>query len=88
MRSLGRRAGIGALVAAATLSAAGVAQAATVVWRCPGPPVLYTDQLSPAEAQARGCRTIDGAPVTVLHTAPRPPAVAAGAAPAATPRPP
>jgi hypothetical protein len=90
MQPLGRTAGIGALVAAAALAAS--AQAAGVVWRCPGPPVLYTDQLSAAEAQARGCRTIDGAPVTVLHAAPRPrppsPAASApGTAPQAAARP-
>jgi hypothetical protein len=70
MKPLGRAAGIGALVAASALAAS--AQATGVVYRCPGPPVLFTDQLSPAEAKARGCRTIDGAPITVLHAAPRP----------------
>jgi len=38
-----------------------------VVYRCPGPPVLYTDALSPQEAKAKGCRTIEGAPVTVMQ---------------------
>lgn len=53
------------------------------VYRCPGTPVLYTDQISAREAQERGCRTIDGAPITVVQSPrPRPPA---GAAPAATP---
>lgn len=90
MKPYGRAAGIGALVAASALAAS--AQAAGVVYRCPGPPVLYTDQLSAAEAQARGCRTIDGAPVTVLHAAPRPrpptpAAAAAGPAPTAAARP-
>ena len=42
------------------------AQVATV-YRCPGPPVLYTDALSPDEARERGCRTIEGAPVTVIQ---------------------
>jgi hypothetical protein len=42
--------------------------------------VLYTDQLSPREAQDRGCRTIDGAPITIMPAArPR------TASPAATP---
>ncbi|WP_046113543.1 hypothetical protein [Aquincola tertiaricarbonis] len=46
---------------------------ATTVYRCPGPPVLYTDQLSPREAQDRGCRTIESAPVTVMQNSkPRP----------------
>jgi hypothetical protein len=48
------------------------------VYRCPGPPVLYTDALSAQEAREHGCRTIEGAPVTVLQ-APRPrPAASAG----------
>ena len=54
------------------------AQAGTVV-RCPGPPVLYTDALSPDEARERGCRTIEGAPVTVIQgTRPRQAAASAG----------
>ena len=53
------------------LSAPGLAQAGTV-YRCPGPPVLYTDSLTPDEARDRGCRTIEGAPVTVIQgTRPR-----------------
>jgi hypothetical protein len=43
------------------------AQANTVVYRCPGPPVLYTDTISAAEAKEKGCRTIEGAPVTVIQ---------------------
>ena len=42
-----------------------VAQAGTV-YRCPGPPILYTDQISAKEAQDRNCRTIEGAPITVI----------------------
>lgn len=64
-----------------------VAQAQTsVVYRCPGPPVLYTDALSAAEARERGCRAIEGAPVTVLQ-GPRPKASAPGAASSAASRP-
>jgi hypothetical protein len=37
------------------------------VYRCPGPPVLYTDALTPQEAQSRNCRTIEGAPVTIVQ---------------------
>lgn len=52
---------------------------AGAVYRCPGPPVLYTDALSADEAREKGCRTIEGAPITVIQgTKPRP--VAAGAA--------
>ena len=47
------------------------AQAAAAVYRCPGPPVLYTDALTPEEARDRGCRTIEGAPITIVQ-APRP----------------
>jgi hypothetical protein len=40
----------------------------TQVYKCPGPPVLYTDQLSPQEAREKGCTTIEGAPVTVIQS--------------------
>lgn len=64
----------------------GAAQAGTV-YRCPGPPVLYTDALTPDEARDRGCRTIEGAPVTVIQgTRPRQPATSAGNG-ASAPRP-
>lgn len=65
----------------------------TTVYRCPGPPVLYTDALSAREAQDRGCRTIESAPVTVMQNSkPRPvaspnaPSNAPGAAPGAAPQ--
>ena len=48
------------------------------MYRCPGPPVLYTDTLSVAEARERGCRIIEGTPVTVIQ-APRPRAAAIAA---------
>ncbi|MCH7343891.1 hypothetical protein LZ017_10920 [Pelomonas sp. CA6] len=54
------------------LYATGVsAGAQSVVYRCPGPPVLYTDALTPKEAQEKGCRSIEGTPITVLQ-APKP----------------
>ncbi|HEX6703606.1 MAG TPA: hypothetical protein VF169_02500 [Albitalea sp.] len=37
------------------------------VYRCPGNPVLYTDTLSAKEAQAKGCRTLEGAPITIVQ---------------------
>lgn len=37
------------------------------VYRCPGN--LYTDALSPKEAAAKGCKTLDGAPITVIQSA-------------------
>jgi hypothetical protein len=63
-----------ALVGVCSLLAAGPARAQTnTVFRCPGPPVLYTDALSAEEARARGCRTIEGAPITVIQgVRPRP----------------
>ena len=42
------------------------------VYRCPGPPVLYTDAITPEEAKERNCRGIDGAPLTVVQTPRRP----------------
>ena len=51
------------------------------VYRCPGPPVLYTDAISAEEARNRGCRTIEGAPITVIQSPrPRPVAASPGAA--------
>lgn len=38
------------------------------VYRCPGN--LYTDSLSAKEAAAKGCKTLEGAPITVLQTVP------------------
>lgn len=86
MRRLGP--GSWATALAATLAAGGAAaqSGGGVVYRCPGPPVLYTDTLTPAEAKEKGCRTIEGAPVTVMQSRPRPaPAPAASAPPAAAP---
>jgi hypothetical protein len=54
----------------------GVAAQERPVYRCPGN--LYTDQLSPKEAAEQGCRTLDGAPVTVVQSPARRPAPAAG----------
>lgn len=54
------------------------------VYRCPGPPVLYTDAITPEEARERNCRTIEGAAVTVVQSPPRPaPRAQPGTAPAA-----
>lgn len=43
------------------------------VYRCPGPPVLYTSEISEKEAKERGCRTIEGAPITVVSPPKRAP---------------
>jgi hypothetical protein len=47
----------------------GAAATAATVYRCPGPPILYTDQITPQEAKEKNCRTIEGAPVTIVQTA-------------------
>ncbi len=36
------------------------------VYRCPGPPVEYTDQISAQVAKDKGCRTIENAPITIV----------------------
>ena len=51
------------------------------VYRCPGPPVLYTDALGAQEARDKGCRTIEGALITIVQSPkPRPTASTAAAA--------
>jgi hypothetical protein len=41
------------------------------VYRCPGNPPLYTDQISAKEAASRGCKTLEGAPITVMQSGPK-----------------
>lgn len=68
-------------IAGLCLAGAAMAQGSSIVYRCPGPPVLYTDALSAKEAQEKGCRTIEGAPITVMQTSkPKPAGNAAAAA--------
>jgi len=68
-------------LAALALALPALAQEIKPVYRCPGPPVLYTDALSANEAKEKGCRVIEGTPVTVVPaTKPRPPAPAASGA--------
>ncbi len=56
------------------LAAPTLAVAQNVVYRCPGPPVLYTDALTAKEAAEKGCKSIEGAPVSVVQaTRPKPP---------------
>jgi hypothetical protein len=76
-----------ALLAVALLPGVVPAQqpAGGTVYRCPGNPVLYTDQISAKDAIDRGCRTIEGAPITVMQ-APTPRAPAQASAPAQPPR--
>jgi len=74
-------------LAAACLPLAAVAQGGAV-YRCPGPPVLYTDALSADEARERGCRTIEGAPITIIQAPkPRPPVASGSGAAASAARP-
>ncbi len=56
----------------------------SVVYRCPGKPVLYTDTLSAKEAKDKGCSSLEGAPITVIQgSKPRSgPVPAASASPA------
>lgn len=76
IKSIATRLGVGAWLLAAIGAAS--AQGATV-YRCPGPPVLYTDQITAQQAKERDCRTIEGAPITVVSPPkPRPVAVAQG----------
>ena len=42
-----------------------LAQVGTV-YRCPGPPVEYTDQITALQAKEKGCRTIENAPITIV----------------------
>jgi hypothetical protein len=57
-------------------------QGGGAVYRCPGN--LYTDAITAEEARERGCRVIEGAPVTVIQ-APRPrAALAPSPSPAST----
>jgi hypothetical protein len=55
------------LAAALAGSAAAQDAASKPVYRCPGPPVLYTDAVTAQEARDKGCRLIEGAPVTVVQ---------------------
>ena len=47
----------------------GTSTSTGTVYRCPGPPILYTDAISATEAKEKNCRTIEGAPVTIVQTA-------------------
>lgn len=73
--------GVALGMALAALSAPSALAQQGTVYRCPGPPVLYTDQLSAQEAKDKGCRTIEGAPITIVQAVrPRPPVAASGPA--------
>ena len=70
-----------------------VAQAQTsvapaIVYRCPGPPVEYTDALTSQQARDRGCRSIEGTPITIIQARPPAPRPASAAPATAAQRPP
>ena len=65
----------------AVLLLAGGAWAQGTVYRCPGSPESYTNMLTAEQAKERGCRTVEGAPITIVQTVR--PRVAASAASAA-----
>ncbi len=85
MRSTARLAACAAVLLLMAHAPFASAQDARTVYRCPGPPVLYTDTLSAAEARERNCRTIDGATVTVVQSPPRRAPASAPTAPGARP---
>jgi len=58
--------GLGAALAAPA-QAQQSSGASASVYRCPGPPVEYTDALTPQQARDRGCRSIEGTPITIIQ---------------------
>ena len=56
---------------------------AATVYRCPGPPVAYTDNLNAEDARARKCVPLDGLPVFVTQPQRVAPAPSASAQPSA-----
>jgi hypothetical protein len=65
MKSHSMKTSAGVGLALLSIAAAAFGQS-TTVYRCPGPPVLYTDQITVQQAKDRGCRTIEGAPITIV----------------------
>lgn len=76
------------LVACAAMAGAGLSHAqpasGSAVYRCPGN--VYTDAISPQEAKDKGCRTLEGTPVTVVQGA-RPRVAVPASAATSGPRP-
>jgi hypothetical protein len=67
MRMSGTVVLLGLVVAhAAGAQTAAPASSDKQVYRCPGNPVLYTDTISAKEAVAKGCKTIEGTPITIV----------------------
>jgi hypothetical protein len=74
--------GLSVMLSSVLTPLAAAQQPGREVYRCPGNPVLYTDTLSAKEARDKGCRTLEGAPITVVQAVkPR----SGGGTPAASP---
>ncbi len=54
-------------MALVALAVSASATLAGPVYRCPGEPVNYTDQITPQQAKDRGCKALDGAPITIAQ---------------------
>src|SRR5262245_66682514 len=50
------------------LAAAPAAWSQTIVYRCPGNVYTSSADLQPKEAEQKGCKVIEGAPVTIVQT--------------------
>ena len=71
MNRLASRVWQGSMLLCGVLAFAQVHAQEKAVYRCPGN--LYTDALSAKDAAAKGCKTLEGAPITVIQSqAPRP----------------
>ena len=53
------------LVICRASEAAPASKEPTQVYRCPGPPVRYTDEITSTQALELKCRHIEGAPITI-----------------------
>lgn len=61
-------------------SGVAMAQDSLTTYKCPGP--VYTNMYSAQEAKDKGCKTIEGAPITIVQAVkPRPASPAAASAP-------
>jgi hypothetical protein len=58
---------LAALACAWVIGAHAQSASSAAVYRCPGTPVLYTDAISAKEAKEKGCKLLEGAPITVIQ---------------------
>jgi hypothetical protein len=72
----------------AVLAVPSQAQTQATVYRCPGPPVEYTDALTAQQARDRGCHSIEGTPITIIQARPPAPRPTSAAPATAAQRPP